>query len=66
MHIFIALLTVCDFTAGAGVGEGAGFFVTGTREYFYRKSLVLIADYERMCREAGQLSKKEQASLTIG
>ena len=42
------------------------FSLTPAGEYFYKKSLILIADYERMCREAGRLSKEEQASLVIG
>lgn len=40
------------------------FTLTCAGEYFYKKSLVLIADYERMCREAARLSN--QAALTIG
>lgn len=40
------------------------FTLTCAGEYFYKKSLVLIADYERMCREAARLS--DQAALTIG
>ena len=28
------------------------FTLTPAGEYFYKKSLLLIADYERMCREA--------------
>ena len=42
------------------------FTITSAGEYFYRKSLVLIADYERMCQEASRLSNQDQASLTIG
>lgn len=42
------------------------FSLTSAGEHFYKKSLVLIADYERMCREARRLAKAEQASLTIG
>ncbi len=40
------------------------FALTCAGEYFYKKSLVLIADYERMCREAARLS--DQTALTIG
>lgn len=42
------------------------FVLTPAGEYFYRKSLVLIADYERMCLEASRLSSQDQATLTIG
>lgn len=42
------------------------FSLTPAGELFYKKSLVLVADYERMCREAGRLAKASQASLTIG
>lgn len=42
------------------------FSLTPAGEYFYKKSLVLIADYERMCQEAKQLSKEKQATLVIG
>lgn len=42
------------------------FILTPEGEYFYKKSLVLIADYEQMCREAGRLSKDDKATLVIG
>lgn len=42
------------------------FSLTPAGEYFYKKSLVLIADYEQMCREAGKLSKDDKAVLVIG
>lgn len=42
------------------------FTLTPAGEYFYKKSLVLIADYERMCREAGRLAKDDKANLVIG
>lgn len=42
------------------------FSLTPAGEHFYKKSLVLIADYEQMCREARRLAKAAQASLTIG
>lgn len=42
------------------------FTLTPAGEYFYKKSLVLIADYERMCREAGRLAKEEKAALIVG
>lgn len=42
------------------------FSLTCAREYFYEKSLILVADYERMCREAARLSDHEKAALAIG
>ena len=42
------------------------FILTPAGEYFYKKSLVLIADYEQMCREAGKLAKDDKATLAIG
>ena len=42
------------------------FSLTPAGEYFYKKSLVLIADYEQMCREAGRLAKEDKAALVIG
>lgn len=42
------------------------FSLTTAGEYFYKKSLVLIADYERMCREADRLSQGAAASLSVG
>ncbi|MBD5463344.1 MAG: LysR family transcriptional regulator, partial [Lachnospiraceae bacterium] len=42
------------------------FTLTPAGEYFYKKSLVLIADYEQMCREAGKLAKDDKAALVIG
>ena len=31
------------------------FSLTPAGEYFYRKSLILVADYEQLCREAASL-----------
>ncbi len=42
------------------------FSLTPAGEYFYKKSLVLIADYEQMCREAGRLAKDDKSALVIG
>ena len=40
--------------------------LTPAGEHFYKKSLVLIADFERMCREAKRISKSDHADLAIG
>ena len=42
------------------------FRLTPAGEYFYQKSLILTADYERMCHEASRIAKGNQASLKIG
>ena len=42
------------------------FRLTPAGEYFYQKSLILTADYERMCHEASRIAKGEQSSLKIG
>lgn len=42
------------------------FTLTPAGEYFYKKSLVLVADYERICREAGRLAKDNESTLVIG
>jgi DNA-binding transcriptional LysR family regulator len=42
------------------------FTLTPAGEYFYQKSLVLTADYERMCAEASRIAEGSQASLKIG
>lgn len=43
-----------------------GVILTPAGEYFYKKSLVLVADYERMCWETGKLAKYDKAVLVIG
>ena len=42
------------------------FTLTPAGKYFYQKSLILTADYERMCNEAAKIAKGDQASLKIG
>ncbi len=42
------------------------FRLTPADEYFYQKSLILTADYERMCNEASRIAKENQSSLKIG
>ena len=42
------------------------FILTPAGAYFYQKSLILTADYERMCAEAAKIAKGEQAALKIG
>lgn len=40
--------------------------LTPAGEYFYRKSLLLTADCDRMCAEAAKIAKGEAANLKIG
>ena len=42
------------------------FTLTPAGAYFYQKSLILTADYGRMCSEAAKIAKGDQASLRIG
>lgn len=42
------------------------FSVTSAGEYFYKKSLLWVADYEKMCREALQIAYKDNPELHIG
>lgn len=46
--------------------KNRSFTLTPAGKYFYQKSLVLTADYERMCNEASKIAKGDQASLKIG
>ena len=46
--------------------KNRAFTLTPAGEYFYQKSLILTADYERMCSEAAKIAKGNQASLKIG
>lgn len=42
------------------------FTVTPAGEYFYQKSLVLLADYQKLCRETVKISRKGKAELRLG
>lgn len=46
--------------------KNRGFTLTAAGEYFYQKSLILTADYERMCSEAAKIAHGDRASLRIG
>lgn len=48
------------------VRKNRSFSLTPAGEYFYQKSLVLTADYERMCAEGSRIAKGEQTWLKIG
>jgi DNA-binding transcriptional LysR family regulator len=42
------------------------FTLTASGEYFYKKSLVLTADFEKMCRETVRIAQKDETALRIG
>ena len=42
------------------------FELTQAGEYFYKKSLILVADYERMCSEASRIAREDEAVLRVG
>lgn len=42
------------------------FNLTKAGKYFFRKSLVLVADYEQLCREASRIAHEDGMTLTIG
>lgn len=45
--------------------HGRSFALTPAGQYFYNKSLVLLADFERLCLETSRLARKEQAQLRV-
>lgn len=42
------------------------FELTPAGEYFYKKSLILVADYDRLVQDAIRISQKDHAQLRIG
>lgn len=46
--------------------KNRSFSLTPAGEFFYQKSLILAADYERMCAESAKIAKGDRASLRIG
>lgn len=42
------------------------FTLTPAGEHFYKKSLILIADYEQLCSEAAKIANGNEAVLKIG
>lgn len=41
------------------------FVLTPAGEHFYKKSLILTADYEQMCNEAAKIARGDEAILKI-
>lgn len=46
--------------------EKRKFSLTPAGEHFYQKSLVLMADFERLCQETVRIANKDNAELRIG
>ena len=46
--------------------ENRRFSLTPAGEHFYRKSLILIADLERLCRETAGIARGEDYTLRVG
>jgi DNA-binding transcriptional LysR family regulator len=42
------------------------FTLTPAGEYFYKKSLVLTADFEKLCQETVHIAQKDETALRIG
>ncbi len=42
------------------------FSLTPAGEYFYQKSLILVADYEHLCRETAKIARDDEAVLRVG
>ena len=48
------------------VRKNRGFELTEAGRHFYRKSLVLTADLEQLCRETVRIDRKDAAELKLG
>ncbi|MGX8687019.1 MAG: LysR family transcriptional regulator [bacterium] len=48
------------------IRRNRGFILTEAGEHFYRKSLVITADLEQLCRETLRIDRKEAAELRLG
>lgn len=46
--------------------ENRRFSLTPAGEYFYKKSLLLTADYDRLCRDTVRLARGQDAVLRVG
>lgn len=42
------------------------FQLTTAGEYFYRKSLILVADFDRLCAESAKIARGDNAVLRVG
>ena len=48
------------------VRKNRKFTLTPAGEHFYKKSLILVADYDRLVQDSLRISKKDHAELRIG
>lgn len=46
--------------------QGRSFVLTEAGEYFYRKSLVLVSDYDRLVKETEKIATKNTAEIKVG
>ena len=46
--------------------QNRSFTFTPAGEYFYKKSLILTSDLEKLCRETARIAHKDEARLRIG
>ena len=42
------------------------FSLTPAGEHFYQKSIILVADYEQLCRETAKIARDDKAVLHVG
>lgn len=42
------------------------FSLTPAGEHFYQKSIILVADYEQLCRETAKIARDDKAVLRVG
>ena len=48
------------------IRQNRKFALTPAGEHFYKKSLILVADYDRLVQDSVRIAKKDQATLHIG
>lgn len=46
--------------------ENRRFSLTPAGEYFYQRSLIFIADFEKLCMDTARIANKTEAALSIG
>lgn len=46
--------------------ENRRFSLTAAGEHFYKRSLILVEDFEKLCRETARIARKDTAQLHIG
>jgi len=46
--------------------ENRKFTLTAAGEHFYRKSLILVSDWERLCLESAKIAHSGEATLRVG